>query len=83
MKRVPEVVMQGMEWGYNLAGFYLQPEVRFTFFNSKPDPSSASIFPKTSVRSGAFLITFGRQMIFGDCVTFDIGFTMSMGLLLK
>ncbi len=31
MKRVPEVVMQGMEWGYNLAGFYLQPEVRFTF----------------------------------------------------
>ena len=75
--------MQGMEWGYNMAGFYLQPEIVFAIFNSKPDPSTSGIsypnFSKTSVNSGAFLITIGRQMIFGDRVTFDIGGSIGYG----
>ncbi len=84
LKRVPEVVMQGMEWGYNLGGFYLQPEITLAFFNSEPAStssifSSPTNFPKTSVTSGAFLITIGRQMIFGDRVTFDIGGSIGYG----
>lgn len=68
LKRTPEVVMEGMEWGYNLAGVYLQPEITYSSFSS----SGGGVFTNSgSFISSAFLLTLGKQMIVGDIVTFD------------
>jgi hypothetical protein len=34
LKKTPEVVMEGMEWGFNLGGAYIQPEIAFSAFNT-------------------------------------------------
>lgn len=86
MKRTPEVVMPGMEWGYNLGGFYVQPELAFasfnvtetgTYYNSQGQPITSTEVNRYN--SGAFLICLGRQMIVGDIVTFDLGGAVGYG----
>lgn len=77
LKRTPEVVMPGMEWGYNLGGFYVQPELTFSAFSRTStyyNYSTGTYSSRTSRKSsGAFMIAVGRQMIVGDIVTFDLG----------
>jgi hypothetical protein len=80
LKRTPEVVMPGMEWGYNLGGFYIQPELAFSSFSQNQtryvyDPNTgqgSTVTEKVQYNSGAFLITMGRQMIVGGICTFDL-----------
>jgi len=61
--------MEGMEWGYNLAGTYVQPEIVYSSFTSS---GGGILTTSGSFTSSAFLITLGRQMIMGESVTFDI-----------
>ena len=68
LKRTPEVVMEGMEWGYNLSGRYIQPELTYSNFAS----SGGGFSNAGRFSSSAFLITLGRQMIAGEMLTFDI-----------
>ena len=68
LKRTPEVVMEGMEWGYNLSGTYIQPELTYSNFTS----SGGGFSNAGRFSSSAFLITLGRQMIAGEMLTFDI-----------
>jgi hypothetical protein len=68
LKRTPEVVMEGMEWGYNLSGMYVQPELTYSNFSS--DGGGFSLPGRFS--SSAFLLTLGKQMVVGDIVTFDL-----------
>jgi hypothetical protein len=77
LKRTPEFLLPGMEWGYNLAGFYVQPEIAVSMFNSTPSGSSGT--GSTSYTSGAFLINLGKQFIVGDIVTVDLGFGLGYG----
>ncbi|HTF03637.1 MAG TPA: hypothetical protein VK826_06400 [Bacteroidia bacterium] len=91
LKRTPEVVMPGMEWGYNLGGFYVQPELTFSAFSTNQqryiyDPNTGMgtvVNEKVNYNSGAFMITLGRQMIAGEICTFDIsgsiGYAKSSG----
>lgn len=76
LKRTPEFLLPGMEWGYNLAGFYVQPEIAVSTFNSTP---SASASTSTSYTSGAFLINLGKQFIVGDIITVDLGVGLGYG----
>lgn len=76
LKRSPEVVMEGQEWGYNLGGVYIQPEIAYSNFNrtsSSTDWNTGITSTSTyNYSSGAFLITLGRQMIAGNIMTFDV-----------
>jgi hypothetical protein len=76
LKRTPEVVMEGQEWGYNLAGFYVEPEVAFSSFNQQRTIYNSQTGQGTTSTyhyySGAFMIAAGRQMIVGDIFTFDL-----------
>ena len=80
LKRVPDVVMQGMQWGYNLGGYYVQPELAFSDFTRNVTTSvynnSTGTYTTSaknvSYYSGAFLITVGHQSIIGDIFTFDL-----------
>lgn len=79
LKRTPEIILPGMEWGYNLGGFYIQPEIAVSIFNSKPTTSYSGGSVEKDVTSAAFIINIGRQMIFGDIFTFDIGAGLGYG----
>ena len=87
LKRSPEIVMEGMEWGYNLGGVYVQPEIAFSAFNrnttsSEWDPVAQDYIytaENKSYSSGAFMITVGRQMIFGEIITFDLAGSIGYG----
>lgn len=73
LKRTPEVVTPDMQWGHNLGGFYIQPEIAYSayrrnFFDTNEGAESVGKF-----RSGAFMIGVGRQMIIGEMFTFDLG----------
>lgn len=87
LKRTPEVVMEGMEWGYNLGGFYVQPEIAFSSFDRD---YTVTIYNPTTMtytteqkrgqwNSGAFLITLGRQMIVGEIMTLDLSAGIGYG----
>jgi len=79
LKRTPEIFTPGMEWGYNLGGFYIQPEIAVSMFNSKPNNTYYNQSSEKDVTSAAFLINIGRQMIFGDIFTFDLGVGLGYG----
>ncbi len=83
LKRTPEVVMEGMEWGYNLAGWYVQPEISYSLFDYSEDVYDQNGqrigSEKITANSGAFLITIGRQMIVGEVVTFDLSASVGYG----
>lgn len=87
LKRTPEIVMQGMEWGYNLGGFYFQPELAFSSFNvtetySTYNNQTGQYVTTTSsnrYNSGALLLGLGRQMIVGEIVTIDLGAAVGYG----
>jgi hypothetical protein len=77
MKRTPEIIMPGMEWGYNLAGFYFEPQLVLSTFSREyttyTQGSYQAVTRTGQFTSGAFLIGLGRQMIVGDIVTIDLG----------
>lgn len=76
LKRSPEVVMEGQEWGHNLGGVYIQPEIAYSNFNRTSTNTNwqtgTTSTDTYNYSSGAFLITLGRQIIAGDIMTFDV-----------
>ena len=75
--------MEGMEWGYNLGGVYVQPEISFSAFNRRTTTTDWNTGITTSQNkdyaSGAFMITVGRQMILGEMITFDLAGSIGYG----
>lgn len=73
LKRTPEVVTSDMEWGHNLGGFYVQPEIAYSSYRRNFYSTTDGVSTSGRFRSGAFMIGVGRQMIVGELLTFDLG----------
>lgn len=83
LKSTPEVVSEGMEWGFNLGGYYIQPEIAYSSFSKTTSDfdwrNNITVTSTRNYTSGAFLISFGRQMIAGDIMTFDMSSSIGYG----
>lgn len=73
LRRAPEIVTHGMEWGHNVGGFYFQPEIAYSSFQRTFISTEDAQQLTGRFKSGAFMIGAGRQMVIGDIFTFDLG----------
>lgn len=73
LKRAPEIVTPGMEWGHAIGGFYIQPEIAYSSFKRTYISTEDAQELTGRFKSGAFMIGAGKQMIIGDIFTFDLG----------
>ncbi len=82
-KRVPDVITPDMQWSYALGGFYVEPQIMFSSFSKDVTIYNTTTYT-TSTQSatfnaGAVLLNVGRQMVFGDILTLDLGFGAGYG----